>query len=96
MVETYLSRHLKGEPEATFSRVEDAVRATTAIGDEVPSVRAIFIPEDETCLLVVHTLSREDVDRVVASAGLAPIRVAPAVTNEDERVVESSGRVRTT
>ena len=92
MVETYLSSHVEGEPKATFSRVAGALRATTVIGDEVSSVRAIFIPDDETCLLVVHTSSREAVDRVVASAGLAPIRISPAVTNEDEHVVES-GRV---
>ena len=88
MVETYLSRHVDGEPEATFSRMEGAVRAATANGDEVSLVRAIFIPDDETCLLVVHTSSRGDVDRVVAIAGLAPLRISPAVTNEDEHVVE--------
>ena len=88
-METYLSSHVEGEPEATFSRVEDAVRATSMVGDEVPSVRAIFIPDDETCLLIVQTSSRGDVDRVVASAGLTPLRITPAVTNEHEHVVES-------
>ena len=95
-METYLSSHVEGEPEATFSRVEDAVRATSTIGDEVSSVRAIFIPDDETCLLVVHTSSRGDVDRVVAIAGLAPLRISPAVTNEDEHVVELRESLRAT
>jgi hypothetical protein len=95
VVETYLSRHVDGEPEATFSRMEGAVRAATANGDEVSLVRAIFIPDDETCLLVVHTSSREDIDRVVAIAGLAPIRISQAVTNENERVVESRESLRT-
>ena len=95
-METYLSSHVEGEPEATFARVEDAVRATSTIGDEVSSVRAIFIPDDETCLLVVQTSSRGDVDRVVAIAGLAPLRISPAVTNEDEHVVESREGVGTT
>ena len=82
MVETYLSRHVEGEPEATVARVEAAARATSTAGDPVRYVRSIFVPDDESCLLLIEAPSAAAVERLLAHAGLTSIRVAHAVTVE--------------
>ena len=84
MVETYLSRHVEGEPEATIARVEAAALEALKAGARIRYVRSIFIPDDEVCLLVMDAPSAEAVDRVAASAGLDPIRIAPVWTGEGE------------
>ena len=82
MVETYLSGHVDGEPEATIARVEAAARATATPGEPVRYVRSIFVPDDESCLLLIEAPSFAAIERLVARAGLSSIRVARAVTAE--------------
>lgn len=82
MVETYLSRHVEGEPEATVARVEAAVRATATGGEQIRYLRSIFVPDDESCLLLIEAPSVAAVERLLVRAELTSIRVAYAVTAE--------------
>jgi hypothetical protein len=83
LVETYLSRHARGEPDRTVARIEAALADTrTAGGSKVRYLRATFVPDDETCLLVFEASSIEQVRAVAERAGLAADRVT--------RTVESS------
>jgi|SoiMethySBSTD1v2_1073268.scaffolds.fasta_scaffold159583_2 hypothetical protein len=81
-----MSRHVDGEPEDLIGRVETAARAATAAGEPVRYVRSIFIPDDESCLIVLEASSSEAIDRVVANAGQSAIRIAPAWTAEASTV----------
>ena len=79
-METYLSSHLEGEPEATIARVEAAARAAAAAGDPVHHVRSIYIPEDEACFSLIEAPSVAAVERLLTRAAVTSIRVASAVT----------------
>ena len=78
IVETYLSRDAAGEPDATIARAVSAVDEVTAAGDPIRYLRAIFIPDDETCMLLFEAPSVEVVRMVAQRAGLDPDRVVPA------------------
>ena len=75
MVETYLSRDASGEPDATIARAVSAVAEVNADGDPVRYLRAIFIPDDETCLLLFEASSLDVVRKVAQRAGLDADRV---------------------
>jgi Protein of unknown function (DUF4242) len=90
VVETYLSSHVEGEPEATIARVEAAAGAAATAGEPVRYVRSIFVPDDESCLLLIDAPSAEAVDRVAASAGLAPIRIASVWLSDGENPREDN------
>ena len=78
LVETYLPRAAAGEPDATIRRAIAAATASAASGEAVAYLRSIFIPEDETCMLLFEA-DGEDVVRVIAmSAGIDPDRVSRA------------------
>ena len=77
MVETYLSRHVEGEPEATIARVEAAARATATAGEPVRYVRSIFVPDDESCLLMIEAQSFAAIERLAGSRGTQPRSGSP-------------------
>ena len=87
VVETYLSRHVDGEPAATIARVEAAARRSAASGDSVRFVRTIFIPDDESCLFLLEATSAAAIERVLAAAALSSIRIAHAVAIEGDVLV---------
>ena len=93
VVEIYVSRNAAGEPERMIQRVEQAAHAATAAGEPVRYVRSIFVPEDESCLLVVEASSAEAVEHVIGNAGHTSIRIAPGWTGEggDPGAEERSG-----
>ena len=75
MVESYLSRDAAGEPDATIARASSAVAELAAQGAEIRYLRAIFIPDDETCLLLFEAASSDVVRKLAQRAGLDPDRV---------------------
>ena len=94
-METYLSRHVEGEPAATIARVEAAASATMTDGEPVRYVRSIFVPDDESCLFLIEAPTAAAVERLLARAGLSSIRVAHAVTGEGgSRAASPAPRVR--
>ena len=78
VMELYLSRHAACEPDATVRRVTVAADELTASGIEVRYLRSIFIPADETCLILVESKSEADVTLAARRAGIDPARIAVA------------------
>jgi hypothetical protein len=78
VVETYLSRHAPSDLDATIGRVVSATGELTANGNRVRFLRSIFIPDDETCLLVFDAESEDTVALAARRAGLDPARIAAA------------------
>ena len=78
IVETYLSRDAAGEPDLTVSRATAAAAELQASGRVVRYLRAIFIPDDETCLLLFDADAAEVVRTAASRAGLDPDRVVEA------------------
>ena len=66
----------------TTPSVAVSARAATAADEPVRYVRSIFVPDEESCLIVIQAASAEAVDRVIADAGQSAIRIAPAWTGE--------------
>jgi hypothetical protein len=82
VVEIYVSRNADGEPQEMIRRVGEATLAATAAGEPVSYLQSIFVPDDESCLLVLEASSAEAVDRVIGNAGHTSLRIAPAWTGE--------------
>ena len=78
VVETYLSRDAAGEPDRTINRSLAAAAELGAAGQAIRYLRAIFIPEDETCLLLFEADAAEVVRAAASRAGLDPDRVVEA------------------
>jgi hypothetical protein len=78
VIETYLSHHAVSEPASTVSRVASAAAELTADGKRVRYVRSIFIPDDETCLILLDAESEDIVGLAARRAGLDPVRIAIA------------------
>lgn len=70
IVETYLSRAGDDEPEPTIGRVRASAEAALASGAPVRYVRSMFLPADETLLLVFEADSVEVVRMVTVRAGI--------------------------
>ena len=77
LAEVYLA-HV-GEFEATTSPVVAAARAIRREGTPVRHVRSIFVPEDQTCLLLFEAGSPATVQQVTERAGLQVTRVVAAM-----------------
>ena len=78
VVETYLSRDAEGEPDLTVSRATEAATQLQGSGQAIRYLRAIFIPDDETCLLLFDADAAEVVRTAASRAGLDPDRVVEA------------------
>jgi hypothetical protein len=92
LAEVYLT-HV-GEFEATTSPLVDAARAIRGEGTPVRHLRSIFVPEDQTCLLLFEAGSPATVQRVAERAELQVTRVVAAMETAipgesvpDERIV---------
>lgn len=78
IVEVYLSPHAAGEPDATIDRISLAANELTGRGTAVRYLRSIFIPDDETCFILVESESEAGVTVAARLAGLDPARIAEA------------------
>jgi hypothetical protein len=78
LVETYLSREAHDEPDRTIARAIAAVADMDGSGQAIRYLHAIFIPDDEVCLLLFEAGSAEIVGEAARRAGLDPERITPA------------------
>ena len=70
LVELYVSRTDAGTVERGAERTRIAAEELTREGIPVRYVRSIFVPEDETCFLLVEAGSAEHVREVARRAHL--------------------------
>ncbi len=82
VVETYLSEHAEDEPDRTIARTIAAIDEMRAAGAEVRYVRSIFIPDDETCLVIIEAAAVELVVAAVERARLDPDRITRAESRD--------------
>jgi hypothetical protein len=75
LVELYLSRADTDGPVRESQRTRLAAAALTAEGRPVRLVRTIFVPEDETCFLLVEADTAEAVREAATRAALPYERV---------------------
>ena len=79
LLELYIAR---GDP-ATVADAAERARAAAAdvseMGSPVRYVRAIFVPEDETCFLLWEACSVEAVREAARRAGLGSERITEAL-----------------
>jgi len=79
LLEVYISR---GDPATVADAAERARAAAGELSGEgscVRYVRAIFVPEDETCFFLWEACSAEAVREAAARAGLGSERVTEAL-----------------
>jgi Nickel responsive protein SCO4226-like len=75
LVELYVSKTSGGAVAAGEECLGAAAAELTAEGRPVRLVRSIFVPEDETCFLLVDATSAEDVREAARRAALTIDRV---------------------
>jgi hypothetical protein len=80
LVEVFVPRSRAGELDAAKERVRTATTRVARSDRDIRYVRAIYVPEDETCFYVFDASSAELVAEVSGLAGL-----------RDGRVVETLG-----
>ena len=66
-------------PDDIEARVRNAAAEITESGTPVRHVRSIFVPEDETCFLLLDGPSREAVAETAKRAGISTPRITKAV-----------------
>jgi hypothetical protein len=79
LVELYVARRGAGGLQAAVARARAAAERPSADGVAVRCVRSIFVPEEETWLLLYEGPSIGAVEAAVARAGLHGARVVEAV-----------------
>jgi hypothetical protein len=80
LVEVFVPRSRAGELAAAKERVRAATTRVARGDRDVRYVRAIYVPEDETCFYVFNASSAELVAQVSALAGLREGRVVETFT----------------
>jgi Protein of unknown function (DUF4242) len=85
LVETY-QPHGRGVEELSRleARARAAVHELSRLRAEVRYVRAILVPEDETCFYVFEAPSREVVAQAAIRAGLSGARITESVETSKE------------
>ena len=83
LVELYFSKTNCAAVAASGERVGRAAAEVTAEGKPVRLLQSIFVPEDETCFLLVEAAQAETVRETARRAGLSI-----------ERVVETAADIR--
>jgi hypothetical protein len=79
LVELYVSRDEQATLESAVARVRAAARDLTLEGAPVQYLRAIFVPEDETCFFLYEAASAEAAGEATRRAGLLFDRVVEAI-----------------
>ncbi len=83
LLEFYLSRLDDAAVAPMSAKARIAAEQLTRQGTPVRYLRAIFVPEDETCLFLYEAGSAETVRQAAVLAGLTFERVAEALTNPE-------------
>jgi Nickel responsive protein SCO4226-like len=79
LLELYVSRGDPAAVEQAAERGRTAAKALTEEGVSVRYVRAMFVPEDETCFFFYEAMSADAVHEAARRAGLACGRVTEAL-----------------
>ena len=78
LVELYVSRENPDAVDVRAERARAAADEMTEEGKAVRYLRAIFVPEDETCFFLYEAASAEAVGEAARRAGLSSGRIAEA------------------
>lgn len=84
IVELYISRGGTDAAKRSAQRARLAAEGLTRDGTPVHYLRSIFVPEDETCLVLYEAASADAVLEATQLAALRIERVAEAVVTSDE------------
>jgi hypothetical protein len=84
LVELYVSKTNCAAIPAGWNRLRDAAAELTGEGRPVRIVRSIFVPDDETCFLLVETGAVATVRETARRAGLACERIVEATVDLSE------------
>ena len=82
LVELYVARTDAGAVERSAERLRLAAEEQTRLGTPVRYLRSIFVPEDETCFLLLEAGSAAAARDVATLAGLSFEHVAAAIETE--------------
>lgn len=82
LVELYVSRHDLASVGRGVDRARQAAAELAREGTAVRYVRSIFVPDDETCLLLYEAESIAAVDAAARRAGLVFDRITTAEAAE--------------
>jgi hypothetical protein len=80
VVELYFPREDRGGADAVAASIRAALETHAHESSEVRFVNAVFVPDDETCLLFLEARSIEDLRKTLRRADLAADRIAEALT----------------
>ena len=80
LAETYTPRLARGAPAPSAADVARAAGQASQPGDPVRFVRAIVVPEEETCFWLYQAPSAATVRAAMTAAGLRPERITTAVS----------------
>ena len=90
--ELYLSRGDAAAVERNAERARLAARELTREGVPVRYLRSIFVPEDETCFVLIEARSAEAAGEAARRAGLSFERLAEVVAAEETTTREELPR----
>ena len=82
LVELYVARTDPGAVERSAQRMRLAAEEQTRLGTPVRYLRSIFVPEDETCFLLLEAGSAAVARDAATLAGLPFEHVAAAIETE--------------
>jgi hypothetical protein len=88
VVELYVSKTNCAAIEAGWECLNRAAAELAAEGKPVRLMRSIFVPEDETCFVLIEATTAETAREIARRAALPVERVVEAtvdLTNSDER-----------
>jgi len=86
LVELYVSRVDTDAAEREAQRARRAAAALTAEGQPVRLVRSIFVPEDETCFLLVEADTADAVREAATRAAVPFERVLTTADRTDDHL----------
>ena len=89
LIELYVSRTNAGLVEQSAERARLAAEAMTSEGMPIRYLRSIFVPEDETCFLLIEAASAESVREALGRAQLPFERLTESLAN-----LSHGGRVK--
>ncbi len=84
LVEVYVSKTEAALVALGAERTRLAAHELTAEGTPVRFVRSLYVPEDETCFLLIEAASADVVREAVRRAGLPFERISETLVRPDE------------
>jgi len=94
LIELYASKTNCAATADGWERLGRSATELTAEGRPVRLVRSIFVPEDETCFVLVETATAANVHETVRRAGLVCERVVEAAIDLTESLTAPPGQSR--